>query len=88
LERTRIELSYALNGFFISEGYVYDEAKKSKSIPTVIIHGKYDYICLIYYAEKLADLTSGSKLIIVDAGHSVSENPIKETLIEELNLLK
>jgi len=43
-DRIRIELNYALNRFFIPEGFVFDQADRIK-VPTVIVHGRYDYIC-------------------------------------------
>ena len=87
LEGICIELNYALNEFFVTDGYIYEQARKINNTPTVIIHGKYDYNCPPNYAEKLASIITGSKLIIVDAGHSVSEKTIKESLIEELDRL-
>ncbi len=85
-DRIRIELNYALNGFFIPEGYVYDQASKIQT-STTIIHGSYDYICPLEEAEKLNSILENSKLIVLDGGHSTAEKVIRDALIEELRRL-
>ena len=87
LDRIMIELNYAFNGFFIPEGYVYDQASKIKDLPIVIIQGTHDYICPVEYAEKLASKFSAPKFVLVDAGHSTSEYAIRDALFEELDRL-
>ncbi len=87
LDRIRIELNYALNGFFMPEGYVYDQATMIGNIPVAIIQGRYDYICPPEYAVKLDSKLIDSRLILVDGGHSISEKAIKDALDEELNQL-
>jgi len=84
LDRIRIELHYALNAFFIPQGYVFEQAAKIKNIPVVIIHGSHDYLCPTADAQFLASKFVKPKLIIVDGGHSTSEISIKEALIYEL----
>lgn len=87
LDRIRIELNYALNGFFIPEGLVFDQASKIVDIPTTIIHGRYDYLCPLDDAKKLASLFINVNLKIVDGGHSPSEKMIRKVILEELDLL-
>ena len=88
LDRILIELNYALNGFFISEGHVYKEASKVKDTPTTIIHGRYDYLCPPKEAQRLSELISGSQLILVDAGHSITEISIKKAIQNALDKIK
>jgi len=87
IDSIKIELNYALNGFFIPEGYVYEQATKIGNIPIVIIHGSHDYICPVGYAEKLTSKFTKPKFILVDAGHSTFDVAIKEALFEELDQL-
>lgn len=86
-DRIRIELNYATNDFFIPPEYVYDQAAKIANIPLVVVHGRYDYICPLSDAERLAANFMDAKLIIADAGHSTSEYAINEALFNELNQL-
>lgn len=76
-----IELYYALNYFFIEDGYVFNQAELIKA-PTTIIHGSQDYLCPVYEAEILQSIIKGSKLVICNAGHSASE-PIVENALKE-----
>jgi len=85
LDQMRIALYYALHNFFFPEGHVYREAAKIKTIPTVIIHGRYDHLCPYQDAERLSEILPKSKLILVDGGHISTEPEIKSALIETLN---
>ena len=87
LDRIRIELHYALNGFFIPEGYVFEAAKMLGNIPVVLIHGEHDHLCPLDDAEKLAKNIPRSVLTIVDAGHSTAEREIRDQILLELDNL-
>lgn len=86
-DRICIELYYALNSFFIPDGRVLNQAQKIKNIQTTIIHGKYDYICPLSYAEKLAVLIHKSTLKVVDGGHSLAEHEVRAAVLKELEQL-
>ena len=85
VDRIIIELHYALNGFFIPNGFVFDQAKKIEGIPVTIIHGTFDYICPIEDAKKLASCLTNSNLITVNAGHSMAEKEIQDAVAKELD---
>lgn len=85
LDKIKLEFHYTFNAFFIAEGYVLEQAKKIKNIPTTIVHGSHDYLCPVSYAKELAATIPQSKLVLVDAGHSTSEPLMKEALLSQLN---
>ncbi len=76
-----IELHYALNHFFIEDGYAFQQARLIKT-PTTIIHGSYDYLCPLSDAKLLQSKIPRSKLLIYDAGHSSGEVQIEAALKE------
>jgi pimeloyl-ACP methyl ester carboxylesterase len=49
-----MEAYYFANIMFLPDGYVLDNAKKLKDIPTVIMQGRFDHVCPPEYAYKLS----------------------------------
>ncbi len=81
----RIECHYFVNrGFFASDTWLLDQcAKKLKSIPGVIVHGRYDVVTPLSTAWALSKAWTKSDLHVVpDAGHSSMEPGIVDRLIE------
>jgi len=77
-----IENYYMANGCFLEEGQLLNNTHKIKSIPTIIINGRYDVICPPITAYKLHQKLLQSKLWIIEAaGHSASEPGIEAALI-------
>ena len=78
---------YMAHGAFLEEGQLLRNAHKIAHIPTVIINGRYDFICPPNIAYKLHQALPKSKLVIVEgAGHSSSEPPVKRALIKAITL--
>lgn len=78
-----IENHYFVNGGFLREGQLLDEAPRIEHIPTVIVHGRYDLVCPARNAWDLHKVLPHSRLIIVDdAGHAASEPGIVHHLVE------
>lgn len=71
--KIKIELHFALNNFFITDGYIYEQASMIKGIPTTIVHGKHDHICPLSDAEMLNSRIVGSNLVTTESGHSAGE---------------
>jgi len=79
----RIECHYFLNKcFFKTDNWLIEQVHKSRSIPAVIIHGRYDIICPFENAWELHKAWPEAKLeIIKDAGHASSEPGILDALV-------
>src|SRR5213592_4386964 len=75
LSLARIECHYFMNNsFFTSENYLIENVDKIRSIPTVIVQGRYDVVCPITSAWDLHRAFPEAELIIVpDAGQSAME---------------
>ena len=81
---SRIECHYFTNkGFFEYDGWILDQLKVLKTIPTSIVQGRYDVVCPMQSAWDLHKKMSQSKLFIIpDSGHSMMEKGIQKKLIE------
>jgi len=80
----RIECHYFINkGFFDSDGWILKNISILKSIPNIIIQGRYDVVCPIISAWDLHKAWENSNLFVVqDAGHSMLELGIQNKLID------
>lgn len=57
----------------------------TSNIPTVLVHGKRDYICPVRNAETLAGACPEVDVRLIDnAGHSMADEPLKEAMVTAL----
>jgi proline iminopeptidase len=80
----RIENHYFINGgFFKDENQLLDGVHKIRSIPTVIVQGRYDCVCPMRSAYDLHKAWPEAKLVVIqDAGHSANEPGISAALCD------
>lgn len=79
----RIEAHYFTHSMFLAPGQLLAGMEKISHLPATIIHGRYDIICPIVTAEKLAQAWPGAVLeIISGAGHSTMEPGIRRALTQ------
>lgn len=82
----RIENHYFINGAFLggagqanrSQNFILEQAHRLASIPTYIVHGRYDMVCPLFQAEELVAALhqAGNQdvhLVRTPAGHSMTE---------------
>lgn len=79
-----LEAHYIINKCFLSEDYIIKNINKIKNIKTSIVQGRFDFICPPIQAFRLHSKLNNSKLNVVSAGHSSSDEEIKKTLKSEL----
>jgi proline iminopeptidase len=79
----RIECHYFMNNaFFSSDNYLIENVGRIRSIPAVIVQGRYDVVCPLMSAWELHRAWPEAQLhIIPDAGHSISEPGIIDALV-------
>lgn len=73
-----LEAHYLLNGCFIEENYILNNARKLRNIQTVIVQGRYDFICMPSAAYDLHHALPSSTLHIVMSGHSSGDTVMRE----------
>lgn len=79
----RIECHYFMNNsFFTGDNYLIENVGRIRSLPGVIVQGRYDVVCPIMSAWELHRAWPEARLhIIPDAGHSISEPGIIDALV-------
>lgn len=83
----RIEVAYFKHRAFLAEGSLLAAVARFRSVPAVIIHGRYDMLCPLEGAAALsAAWPEADFQIVPDAGHSAFEPGITMRLIEATNL--
>ncbi|NQV84016.1 MAG: prolyl aminopeptidase [Rhodospirillales bacterium] len=89
LSLARIEAHYFENGMFLEDGYLLDNIAAVRDHPAVIVQGRYDMICPIVTADKLAAAWPGADYVIVpNAGHSAMEPGIRTALVKATQDMK
>ena len=83
LAMARIEAHYMTHGGFLAPNQLLQGISKLTDHPAVIVQGRYDMVCPIVTADKLAQTWDGAAYRIVpDAGHSSMEPGIRSALIK------
>ena len=83
LAMARIEAHYMKNRGFLEQNQLLDGIAKLRNHPAVIVQGRYDMVCPIASADRLAQAWDGAAYRIVqDAGHSSMEPGIRSALIK------
>lgn len=83
LAMARIEAHYMINQGFLKPSQLLNDMDTVKKHPAVIIQGRYDMVCPIATADKLARVWDGAAYrVIADAGHSSMEPGIRKALIK------
>jgi proline iminopeptidase len=78
----RMEAHYFAHGIFLSEDALLANAGRLRSIPGVIVQGRYDVVCPIASAHDLvAAWPEADYRVIPDAGHSAWEPGICAALV-------
>ena len=78
----RLESHYFVNGCFLEDGQLLRDLPRIRHLPAAIVQGRYDVICPLATAQKLADAWPEATFEIVpDAGHSALEPGIKRALV-------
>lgn len=79
----RIECHYFMNkGFFESDGWLLKQVDKIRSIPAVIVQGRYDVVCPPVSAWDLHKAWPEAKFVMVpDSGHAAREPGTAKALV-------
>ncbi|KAE8449133.1 hypothetical protein EG329_008517 [Mollisiaceae sp. DMI_Dod_QoI] len=90
----RIECHFFVNGGWMKDGQLVEEAHKIKHLPIVIIQGRYDVVCPAKTSWDLYQALGGESnsgveyTILNDCGHSAHEKGIEEALVDAANKFK
>jgi len=82
LSLSRIEAHYFVNHIFLPDNSLLAGVDRIRSIPAVIVQGRYDAVCPIATADELARAWPEARYVVVpDAGHSAFEPSIARELV-------
>jgi proline iminopeptidase len=85
----RIEAHYFVNDIFLAENALLAEAARLRSVPGVIVQGRYDMVCPLVSAHELhLAWPQAEYQIVPDAGHSAWEPGILGALVEATERFK
>ncbi|HEX9703579.1 MAG TPA: prolyl aminopeptidase [Rhodospirillales bacterium] len=85
----RIEVHYFKHRMFLDDDYLMDNIGKVSGIPAAIVQGRYDMVCPIVTADRLARAwPEAAYEIVPDAGHSAMEPGIRKALVRATERLK
>lgn len=89
LSIARAFLYYSYHKFFLEPNQILSNMEKIAHLPSVIIHGRWDAICLPQMAYVLHQKWNNSVLWFVpDGGHSANESAISQALANTADLFK
>lgn len=89
LALARIEAHYLANGAFLAPDQLFERIDRIRHLPATIVQGRYDMVCPIETAERLARAWPEAEYIVVpDAGHSALEPGTRSALLRAVEGLK
>lgn len=89
LALARIEAHYLSNGAFLEPDQLIEGAARMRELPGTIVHGRYDMVCPVETADRLARAWPEAEFTIVpDAGHSALEQGTRAALLDAVERLK
>jgi len=89
LALARIEAHYLAHGAFLEPGQLFDGLDRIRHLPATIVQGRYDMVCPIETADRLARAWPEAEYVIVpDAGHSALEPGTRAALLRAVEGLK
>lgn len=90
----RIECHFFVNGGWMKDGQLIEEAHKIKHLPIVIVQGRYDVVCPAKTSWELYQALGGAAnknveyKIINDCGHSAHEKGLELALVDAADKFK
>jgi len=82
VKQVRMELHYAKHHYFIAENQILDNCSVLLDIPTVIIHGRHDFVCPIEAGYSLHKaLPDAEYVVLPEAGHIAQGQDMINALI-------
>jgi proline iminopeptidase len=88
LAKVRIETHYACHRYFIAENEMLQRIDTLPALPVSIVHGRWDLACTLEAAWLLHRAIPGSRLVVVQAGHLMSEPAMADALVEEMDRMR
>lgn len=84
----KLFLHYSINNFFLPENHILSHMQPISHLPCIIVHGRWDAICLPVMAYTLYKAWPGSTLwIVTQGGHAASDPAIARSLATATDII-
>jgi proline iminopeptidase len=82
VNQARIELHYAVNGYFLEDNPILEGCAKLGRLPAILIHGRRDLVCPVEASYALhARLPDSQLRVVPDAGHIAGGESMIDALV-------
>lgn len=82
VKQARMEMHFARNNYFLEENQILRNCHALKSIPTVIIHGRYDFVCPMEAGLSLYQaLPDAEYIVLPNSGHVAQGEEMIDALV-------
>ncbi len=82
VEQVKMELNFARNHYFIAENQILQNCVCLQEIPTIIIHGRYDFVCPMAAGLSLSKaLPNAEYRVLEQAGHIAQGDEMLDALV-------
>ncbi|WP_428353098.1 prolyl aminopeptidase [Methyloprofundus sp.] len=83
VDQVKMELNYARNHYFIEENQILENCARIQNIPTIIIHGRYDFVCPMAAGLSLSKaLPQAEYRVLEHAGHIAQGDEMIDALVD------
>lgn len=83
LAKYRVQSHYLMRQCFLGERRLLQLATHCRGIPTAVLHGRLDLVCMPQNAQRLCRMLQGARLrFVASAGHSPFDAPMASALVE------
>ncbi|RJG03225.1 prolyl aminopeptidase [Noviherbaspirillum sedimenti] len=76
LQKYRLQAHYLSNNCFVTERYLFRQARRAKDVPTIIVHGTHDWICPPMNVTRLARFLPRADVRWVEGGTHAASDPL------------
>ncbi len=88
LPKTKIELHYAAHRYFLDDYQILQHCQPIRTLPCVIIHGRWDLVCPLEAAFSLRRKLPGARLKILEhSGHIAAGEEMIDALVEATDMM-
>lgn len=82
VDQVKMELNFARNHYFIAENQILQNCAGLQTIPTVIVHGRYDFVCPMAAGLSLSKALPNAEFRVLEhAGHIAQGDEMIDALV-------
>ncbi len=88
VEQARMEIHFARNNYFLEENQILINCHALKNIPTIIIHGRHDFVCPMEAGLSLSQaLPDAEYIVLPNSGHVAQGEGMIDALVTATDIM-